>query len=430
MIEEIKNQFLNISNMFKNESTLENPDNDLIESLTFGNRSYTGVSVTEEKALQVAACYACVRILSTTFAALPLHLVRKQGDKTLKAKDHPLYEILHIMPNDEMVSYNHRQMIMSQILLKGTSYNEVARDGRGRVAEVSPLIGQMNVDRNKSGKLVYEFYDGKRTSIIPNSRMWRITGYSDNGIIGKTPLTIARETIGQAIAANQFGGKVFKNGARLSGVLKVVQKLNKEQRKDILKAWNDSYAGLDNAGKTGLVHNGADFKPVSMTSQDAQFLETLKFQRSEIAGFYGVPPHMIGDLERATFSNIEHQSIEFVIYSLLPYITNFEQTVYRDLLTPEERKEYSAKFSVEGLLRGDTKARGEFYRTLFNLGSLEIDEIRELENMNPVPGGKSRYMQTSMGKLDDNGNITGTKNENSQQTASTDSDESEGQQEI
>lgn len=409
----------------KNQSTLEDPDDDLMHLLTGGSMSSTGVNVTEEKALRVAAVFACVRVLSSTFAALPLHLNKTEGRDTIKAKDHPLYNLLHWSPNDEMVSYNHRQMIMSSLLLRGTSYNEFAVDGRGRVREIFPLVGEMNVDRDQSKKLVYDFYDGCSNRVIRNDRMWRITGYTNNGIVGKTPLSIARETIGQAIAASEFGGNVFKNGAKLSGILKSVKKLDPDQRKDLLKAWNESFSGINNAGQTGLVHNGADFVPISMTSQDAQFLETLKFQRSEIAGLYGVPPHMIGDLERATFSNIEHQSISFVIYSLLPHLINFEQTVFRDLLTPEERKIYQVKFSVDGLLRGDTKARSQFYKTLFNMGAIEVDEIRDFENMNPVDGGDNRYMQSNMGKIDKDGNIIGAKNETSQSTVTTDQDEPE-----
>jgi len=399
---------------FKN-STLKNPDDALIEAIT--NKSSTGVNVTEQKAMQVAAVTSCVRVLSTAFAALPLHLLKEDGDTNTKAKSHPLYSLLSASPNDEMIAYNHRQLIMDNLLYKGTAYNEVSKDGRGRTREIVPLCGEMDVSRDKSGKLVYDFYDGKTNRIIPNYKMWRITGYTKNGITGLSKIAESRETIGQAIAGTDFAGNIYKNGGKLSGVLKVAQMLNPEQRKEVLKAWNDSYSGSGNAGKTGLLHNGAEFQTVSMNLVDAQFLETMKFNRSQIAGIFGVPPHMIGDLERATFSNIEHQSINFVIYSLLPYLVNFEQTITRDLLTPQERTEYRAKFSVDGLLRGDSKARAEFYKALFNMGAIEIDEIRKLENMNPVAGGNSRYMQINMGKIDENGNIIGANNEDTQQTA-------------
>lgn len=403
-----KRELFKPSTWFRNAS-LSEPDDELIEALTGGNRSASGVHVTESKAMQVAAVNSCVRVLSTAFAALPLHLKVQDGDNLINAKDHPLYSLLHSMPNDEMVAYNHRQVVMDNLLYKGTSYNELAHDGIGRVREITPLTGEVQSNRTKSGKLVHEHFDGHTNRTIVDRKIWRITGYTKNGITGLSPLAQARETIGQAIAANDFGGSVFKNGGKLSGILKVTQKLNAEQRRDILKAWNDSFAGSSNAGKTGLLHNGAEFQQASMSLVDAQFLETMKFNRSQIAGIYGVPPHMIGDLEKATFSNIEHQSLNFVIYSLLPYIVNFEQTVVRDLLTPDERKNYQAKFSVDGLLRGDSKSRAEFYKAMHNMGAVQTNELRSLEDWNPINGGDNRYMQINMGKIDENGNITGVK---------------------
>lgn len=412
-----KESKLNPRNWFGN-STLKSPDETLIDALTAGNTSATGVNVTESKAMQVAAVNSCVRVLSTAFAALPLHLKRVDGDRTENALDHPLYHLLHSSPNDEMIAYNHRQVIMDNLLYKGTAYNEIARDGRGRVREITPLCGQVQVDRDSRNKLIYDHWDGSKNTPIPSSRMWRITGYTKNGITGLSPLSVARETIGQAISANDFGGSVFKNGGKLSGILSVKQQLTPDQQKDVLAAWNSSFMGANNAGKTALVHNGAEFKQASMTLVDAQFLETMKFNRSQIAGIYGVPPHMIGDLERATFSNIEHQSLDFVIYSLLPHIVNFEQTVVRDLLTPAERMRYRAKFSVDGLLRGDSKARAEFYKALHNMGVLQRNEIRAFENLNPIQGGDNTYMQISMGKLDDDGNI-GQQNEKSEDIPAT-----------
>lgn len=395
-------------------STLKSPDDALVDALTSGNLSSTGVNVTEQKAMQVAAVTSCVRVLSTAFAALPLHLLKDEDDQSVKAKDHPLYSLLSAAPNDEIVAYNHRQLIMDNLLYKGTAFNELARDGRNRVREITPLCGDMNVDRDKSDRLVYEYFDGVKNRIIPARNIWRITGYSKNGIIGLSKIAEARETIGQAIAGNDFAGNVFKNGGKMSGILKVTQNLSKEQRRDVLKAWNESYNGSANAGKTGLLHNGADFQTVSMNLVDAQFLETMKFNRSQIAGIYGVPPHMIGDLEKATFSNIEHQAIGFVIYSLLPYIVNFEQTVTRDLLTPAERSTYRAKFSVDGLLRGDSKSRAEFYKALFNMGAISRNEIRKLENLNPESGADNFYMQLSFGRVDENGNLVGAENETAQ----------------
>ena len=258
----------------KQESTLSDPSSELYEALTGGVVGSSGVAVTEATAMRVSTVYACVRVLSTTFASLPVHLYRVDGDKREKATDHPLYSLLHSMPNDEMTAYTVKQMMMSFINLRGTSYNEFTRDGAGRVREIFPLTGQVRADRDKSNKLIYEYYDGHKNRTIPDRKIWRVTGYTHNGVTGVTPLSMARETFGNAIANDQFAGGMFKNGARFSGMLQVPQKVNdKEVRKSIVEAFMEGYRGSQNAGKVGLLHNGAEFKQISMTAQDAQFIE-------------------------------------------------------------------------------------------------------------------------------------------------------------
>lgn len=388
-------------------STLSRPSSELIEGLTGGVTGSSGVPVTEASALRVATVYACVRVLSTIFGALPTHLYRVDGDRREKATDHPLYALLHDMPNNEMTAYTVKQMMMSFIGLRGTGFSEFARDGRGVIREIYPLTGEVKVDRDKSQRLIYDHYDGHQNRVIRDDRIWRITGYTHNGITGLTPLSLARETFGNAIANMEYAGSMFKNGAKFSGLLKVVEKVNdKETRKSIREAFMEGFKGPSNAGGIGLLHNGADFVQTSMTPVDAQFIESAKFNRTDICGFFGVPPHMVGDLEKATYSNIEQQSLDFVIYSLMPYMVNFEQSIYRDLLTPEERKTYKAKSSAQALLRGDSKARSEFYRSMINNGLMTHNEARKLEEMNPVEGGDNRYMQTAMGRIDENGDVT------------------------
>jgi HK97 family phage portal protein len=388
-------------------STLQNPSSELIEALTGGSTGASGIPVTESSALRVATVYACVRVLSTIFAALPVHLYRVDGDKREKAKDHPLYALLHDMPNEEMSAYTVKQMMMSFINLRGTSFCEFARDGRGVIREIYPLTGQVIVDRDKAGRLVYEHHDGTGPRPVRRDRMWRVPGYSHNGITGITPLSLARETFGNAISNGQYAGSMFKNGAHFNGLLRVEQNVpDKEKRKSIRESFLEGFRGPRNAGKIPLLHNGAEFIKTSMTPVDAQFIESAKFNRTDICGFFGVPPHMVGDLERATFSNIEQQSLDFVIYSLMPYMVNYEQSIFRDLLTPEERQRYRAKTSAQALLRGDSKARAEFYRSMINNGVMTHNEARSLEDMNPAEGGDERYMQTAMGRIDENGDVT------------------------
>ena len=400
-----------LGNLFKpSAATLASPDDELRESL-LGRATASGVRVTPNNALQLAVVYSCVRLLSFCVAGLPLNLYKRNGDDSEIATDHPLQELLHILPNDEMTSVDHRTMLMSSLLLKGTAYHETARDGRGTVREIIPLNpDKMLVDRSKkTGKLIYEYHDGDVRTIRPE-RMWRCNGFTTNGVLGLSPIGLARESIGLGLSAEQYGASLFANGGQTTGFIGFDADIKPDVRKDAQAAWNEEHRSRESWHKVPFLQGGAKWQSISLNAEDSQFLETRKFQRSEICGFFGVPPHMVGDLDKATFSNIEHQSIQFVVYSLTPWLERIEQSIYRDLLTPLERKQYYSKHKVEGLLRGDSKARGEFYKTLFGMGALTPNQILSLEEMNGTDGGDHRYMQTSMGRIDDNGNIIGTKN--------------------
>jgi len=404
-----------LSSLFaaKNQtSTLADPSDELREALTGGMATHSGVSVNPDNALKLATVYSCVRVLSFCASALPLNLYRRDGNNSHVATDHPLNELLHTLPNDEMTSVDHRTMMMASLLLEGTSFNEYARDGRGDVREIVPLQpSKMLVDRVKrTGKLIFEYHDGDVRK-IRHDRMWRVCGFTTNGILGVTPIALAREAIGLGMSAEQYGASLFANGGAPSGFIGFDADIKPDTRKDAQKAWNDEHRNRESWHKVPFLQGGAKWQSITMNAEDAQFLETRKFQRSELCGFFGVPPHMVGDLGDATFSNIENQSLQFVIYSLLPYLVRIEQSIYRDLLSPSERKEYYAKNKVDGLLRGDSKSRAEFYRSLFNMGAISPNRIRELEEMNSVDGGDHRYIQSSMGKVDEQGNIIGGTNE-------------------
>lgn len=392
-------------------STLKEPSDELREAL-LGTPTASGVHVNQDKALQLGVVYSCVRVLSFCAAGLPFNLYRRQGEDSEVATDHPLNELLHMLPNDEMTSVDHKTVIMASLLLQGTSFNEYARDRRGVVREIVPMSSEkMLVDRVKrTGKLVYEYHDGD-VRTIPAERMWRICGFTTNGIVGLTPIGAAREAIGLGLSAQAYGASLFANGGAPSGFISFDASIDPKVRKDAQSSWNEEHRTRNSWHKVPFLQGGAKWQSVSMNAEDTQFLETRKFQRSEICGFFGVPPHMVGDLDKATFSNIEHQSLQFVIYSLVPWLTRIEQSIYRDLLTPDERKQYYAKAKVEGLLRGDSKARAEFYRALFQMGALTPNQMLKLEEMNSVDGGDHRYMQVSMGKIDENGNVIGGEHE-------------------
>lgn len=391
-----------LSKLF-NTSTLKQPSADLIDALTGNNSTAAGKAVTPDNALRVASVYACVRVLSETLSALPLNIYRKTEGGREVATDHPLQTILHALPNDEMTAMDFRVQIMASLLLQGNSFNEVYRTRGGEIGEIIPLpADKILVDRSKTtGKLVFELHDGERRT-INNRRMWRIAGLGTNGIIGLSPIGLMRESIGIAMATEEHAARMFSNGAKPGGILEHPGKLSGDAQKLLIESWNKAYQGPQNANKVALLQEGMKWHQIGMTAEDAQFIESRKYQRSEIAGIFGVPPHMIADLEKATFSNIEHQSIQFVVFSLLPWMKRIEQSIFRDLLQPGERQSLYAEHNAAGLLRGDSKARSEFYRNLFNVGAININDIRRLENMNDIgEGGDKHWLQLNMAPIDE-----------------------------
>jgi len=360
----------------------------------FGSSLRSGKDITAENALRVAAVYSCTRVLSEAMGALPLSLYKKDGVNRQEASDHSLNNILSILPNSEITSFDLRAQSMTSLLLQGNSYNQVLRDKAGRVGEIWPLLPKnCQLDRTKSGKLVL-VVEGENNAWTMD-KVWRINGLSTNGIEGLSPVGLMRETVGSAMAMDHYSAAIYGNGAKPGGVLQMDGKLSKDGQTRLLESWNSTHGGPDNAAKVALLQEGMKWQQISMSAEDAQFIESRKYNRSEIAGIFGVPPHMIGDLEKATFSNIEHQSLQFVIHSLLPWIRRFEQSISRDLLLPSERGIYYPKFNVEGLLRGDSAARGEFYKQMFNVGAYSPNKILALEDENPIPEGDNHFINSA-----------------------------------
>lgn len=393
-----------ILNRIFQASTLKEPSQELMESLT-GGPTASGKRVTPDKSLQIASVYSCVRILSESIAALPLNLYERTGKSNREIADSPLNHCLHDMPNSEMTAMDFRMYQMVSLLLRGTSFSEAYRARSGQMGEIIPLNpDHIYVDRStKTGKLVFEEHDkGVRT--IPNRRMWRVCGLSLNGIVGLSPIACAREGIGMSMALEEHGARLFSNGAKPGGILEHPGKLSSDGKDNLIDSWNKAYKGVGNSNRVALLQEGMKWHQLGMTAEDSQFLESRKYQRSEIASIFGVPLHMIGDLDKATFSNIEHQSIMLVVYTLLPWLRRIEQSIYRDLLIPSERRQYFAEHNVNGLLRGDAKARSEFYKSLFGVGALSINDIRRLENQNSIEGGDKHYLQMQQVPIDKEGN--------------------------
>lgn len=391
-----------------------------VEDLTTGSyynflmgTSNTGKFVTERTSMQITAVYSCVRILSEAVAGLPLQFYKytDEGGKE-KAVSHPLYFLLHDEPNPEMTSFIFRETLMTHLLLWGNAYAQIIRNGRGEVISLYPLMpDRMKVDRDENGQIYYEYtvYDGDdaagRKGTNETGKVYRLTPYDVlhipglgfDGLVGYSPIAMAKNAIGLAIATEEYGSKFFANGAQPSGVLEHPSVLKDPVR--IRENWQATYGGSGNAHKIAVLEEGMKYTPISVNPQDAQFLETRKFQINEIARIFRVPPHMIGDLERATFSNIESQSLDFVKYTLDPWLIRWEQSMSRALLSNAEKSKFFFKFNVSGLLRGEYKSRMEGYAIARQNGWMSANDIRTLEDMDLIPEEEGGNMYLVNGNM-------------------------------
>ena len=353
----------------------------------------SGKAVTERSAMQMTAVYSCVRILAEAVAGLPLHLYRyKEDGGKEKALDHPLYLLLHDEPNPEMSSFVFRETLMTHLLLWGNAYAQIIRNGKGEVIALYPLMpNRMVVDRDIHGQLYYQYTRSTEeaptmkgvTVNLPPSDVLHIPGLGFDGLVGYSPIAMAKNAIGMAIACEEYGAKFFANGAAPGGVLEHPGTIKDPQR--VRESWQSTFGGSGNSNKIAVLEEGMKYTPIGISPEQAQFLETRKFQINEIARIFRVPPHMVGDLEKSSFSNIEQQSLEFVKYTLEPWLVRWEQSIQRTLLSPEEKKSYFAKFNVEGLLRGDYASRMSGYATARQNGWMSANDIRELENLDRIP---------------------------------------------
>ena len=359
----------------------------------FLGNSTAGKAVTERSAMQMTAVYSCVRILAEAIAGLPLHLYcyKEDGGKE-KALGHPLYLLLHDEPNPEMSSFVFRETLMTHLLLWGNAYAQIIRNGKGEVVALYPLMpNRMTVDRDSSGQLFYSYQMSNSdaptmpggTVILKPSDVLHVPGLGFDGLVGYSPIAIEKNAIGLAIATEEYGAKFFANGATPGGLLEYPGTVKDPDR--VRESWNKGFSGSQNAGKVAILEEGMKYTPISIAPEQAQFLETRKFQINEIARIFRIPPHMIGDLEKSSFSNIEQQSLEFVKYTLDPWVVRWEQSLSRALFTPEEKSRYFFKFNVEGLLRGDYQSRMNGYATARQNGWMSANDIRELENLDRIP---------------------------------------------
>ena len=381
-----------LSGLFRSRDKPKNSTVGSGYSFFFGGTT-SGKRVNEMSAMQMTAVYSCVRILAEAVAGLPLHLYRytDSGSKE-KAIEHPLYRLLHDEPNPEMTSFIFRETLMTHLLLWGNAYAQIVRNGKGEVLGLYPLMpNKMSVDRDTDGRLWYTYtrstdeaptMKGSTVKLHPYDVL-HIPGLGFDGLVGYSPIAMAKNAIGMGIACEEYGARFFANGAAPGGVLEHPGTVKDPQK--IRDSWNSVYKGSANAHRVAVLEEGMKYTPIGISPEQAQFLETRKFQINEIARIFRVPPHMVGDLEKSSFSNIEQQSLEFVKYTLEPWVIRWEQSIMRALLSTQEKEMYFVKFNLEGLLRGDYQSRMNGYAIARQNGWMSANDIRRLENLDQIP---------------------------------------------
>lgn len=373
--------------VFENPATpLSDPASWLLKM--FGGPTESGVSVTEESAMRMSTVGACISLVSETVAQLPLNMYERKSDKEKAiVREHPIHYLLHNQPNDLMTSFSWRESMQSHAMGWGNNYSVIARAGDRPVA-LMPLLPDRTRPTLSNGRLKYE-------TILPDGTlahfdmrdMLHVPAFSSNGLVGVSPVRKYAETIGLAMAAQNFGARFYANGTHLGGVLTTDQVVDPDEAKAAGQRFKESFSGSDNSHKVAVLGNGLKLEKIGIAPNDAQFLETRKFQRTEICGIYKVPPHMVGDLDKSAFSNITEQSIQYVRYAVVPWLTRWEQELNRKLFPdPSDRMRFYVKFELAALLRGTPKERAEFYHYGIHDGWLNRNKARDFEDLNPEEG--------------------------------------------
>lgn len=369
--------------------------------------SAAGIVVSEEKALTFSAVWAAQKVISETVAMLPWRVYRETpvGRDLLAGSD--LDRLLHVTPNSFQTAFTWREFIIGCALMHGNGYAEIVRNMQGRPVELLPIHPD-RVQPKYDGDLMYEVSapDGGVKAVVPAADMFHLRGPTSDGIVGRSVLSMARESWGLGIAAEQFAGAFFGNGAVPGMVLTqegnpaagTSPELSREAATNMLESFERRFKGSANAGRTAFLEYGIKVQSVGIPQKDAQFLETRQFSVTDVARWFRLPPHKIGDLTRSTFSNIEEQNIEFVTDAIQPWITRLEQEAFQKLVLSDFG--ISTKIAMNALLRGNADARASFYTRMRDLGAMDINEIRRLEDLNEIPGGDLRLVPLNMQSIE------------------------------
>jgi len=365
-----------------------------------GFKSNSNQNVTPDSALQSSAVYACVRVIAETMASLPLMLYKRKGDAKEIADTHEIYYILHEMPNPDQTSFEFFEMMVGHLCLRGNSYAFVERTNGGQINAIYPLNpAKMTVYRNQD-RIIYEYThdDGKR-EIMPVEMVWHMRGLSSDGLLGLSPISLAREAIGLGLATQEYAARFYSNFAMPGGVLEYPGSLKEDQITALKKAWDEAHTGA-NLYRTAILQGGLSWKAVGMTNTDQQYIESRNLQTAEIARIFRVPLFMVGGAgtqdKSTTYASAEQQKISFATDTVRPWCTRIEQSISRCLLTAKERKKYYAEFKLEGLLRGDLQSRYTAYATARQWGWLCVNDIRRLENLDPIDEGEEYLRPLNM----------------------------------
>ncbi len=383
----------------KNAEVIDSPEKLLALFSAFG-MSASGVNITPANAMQIATVFACIRVLAESVGMLPFNLMIMSDKSRNKDTKNDLFWLMQRGPNDFMTAQEYKELITVHLGLRGNHYSYISKTSSGKILELLPL-NPASVEPKLKDDWTVEYkvtFASGKVETLPESSILHIRLFTNDGLIGLSPIAFGRNSMGLAKATENHGSKLFANAARPSGGFKTEKSLTDPQF-ERLKAQFTEYQG-DNAMKNLILEGGLEWFQTTMSSEDAQFLETRKYQRSEICGLFRVPPHMVADLEKATFSNIEHQSLDFVQHTLMPYLTRIEQRFNKCLLSADKTRYF--KFNANALLRGAMKDRAEFYGKLVNLGALSPNDVREFEDMNPRDGGDIYLTPSNMlidGKL-------------------------------
>ncbi len=375
----------------------------------FGGSSNTasGITVTPDKAMRLTAVFAAVRIIAESVAGLPLIVYRRKQNGKEPAPKHPLYRLLHDSPNRWQTAFEWREMMTGHVVLRGNAYSEILSNGGNPISELVPLHPDRIdpfVAPDKS--IAYEYRPEQGESrVILQDEMFHLRGFGSDLLGGVSVIEHNREAIGLGMAAEEFGARFFGNGTVLSGVLEHPQELGDKAFERLQASWVDRHGGVSRSNRPAILEEGMKWQALGVKPEEAQFLETRKFQVTEIARMFRLPPHMLADLEKATFTNIEQQSLDFIMHSLRSWLVRWEQRIQIDLFTTEGRKNFFTKHNLEGLLRGDSDARQKFYSGMFNIGAYSVNDILELEDRNPVDGGDQRFVPLNMIPLNQAGEV-------------------------